>query len=304
VAHAALKHALETVISKAAKRGVVIDAAKWTPVVGALPNVYDVAKMARDFLVWKWQTLGGDPVIAFEAYRTGSGMAIRSTTTGGSGGLVRPEGADVSFSLSESGGNDSYNFTLKNVEGAALWEWRVGLDGDQPEPTDVSAPPGWKWDIVWNMDERCVRWWTEGANGWAAGDFGDSVINQGASLSGFSFTIPYRLQQCYFTATGTDLRMDGGMLSMVPNLSAAPPDFAPTEGETTKLQAYLDRPATASIKIFSGGLEYVTGAATESRPAGDFAVTWDGKGPDARRLFGRRHLRSLHAADHCYRSGR
>ena len=248
--------------------------------LNALLAPYNMLKILRDEVVWAAQTADGDPVIVFTAWHSGGGLTSLPASGGGTG-LVRPAGMDVSFDLTDSSGSKSYSFTLKNVKGAPLWEWRAGLDGDQPQPTAVSAPPGWNSDVVWSMDERCVRFWTEGPNGWAAGDFGSSVIPEGASLSGFSFTIPYRLQQCSFTATGTDMRIDGGMLLMIPALSAAPPDFAPTEGETTALHAYLDRPATASIKVFSGGTEFVTVAADEAKPAGQFTATWDGLGPDS-----------------------
>jgi Tol biopolymer transport system component len=269
---ATLKTILERLLHKK------IGGSAWLKAVEALLAPYNMLKILRDEAVWGVQTADGDPVIVFTAWHSGAGLM--SAGDGGGTGLVRPAGIDVSFDLAESPGNDAYNFTLKNVEGAALWEWRVGLDGDQPQPTAVSAPLGWKSDIVWSMDERCVRFRTEGPNGWAAGDFGGSVIPEGGSLSGFSFTLPYRLQQCSFTATGTDQRIDGGMLSMVPALSAAPPDFAPTEGETTQLLAYLDRPAAASIKIFSGGAEFLTVAADQAEPAGGFTATWNGTGPD------------------------
>jgi len=252
----------------------------WVSRVNALLAPYNMLKILRDEAVWAIQTWSGDPVIVFTAYHSSGLMSYSDGGGSGPTGLVRPAGVDVSFDLVESADGKTFNFTLKNVQGAALWEWRVGLDGDQPQPTAVSAPPGWKWDVVWSMDERAVRFWTEGPNGWASGDFGQSVIPEGGSLSGFSFTIPYRLQQCSFTAAGTDQRIDGGMLSLVPALSAAPPDFAPTEGETTALHAYLDRPAFASIKVYSNGSEYVTVAAEESHPAGNFSGTWDGRGPD------------------------
>ena len=243
-------------------------------------SYWALVKINRDMWVWGTST-DLSPSLTFEAYRSTSGQpAVRALTSGGSEGLVRGSGTAITYQLAEAGGQTTYNFTLGNTKGSPLWEWRIQLDEDQPSPISVAGPTGWKSEIVTDFPDRYVRWYTEGTGGWSSGDFGTGTIEQGSSLSGFSIVMPSRLEQVGFSASDTDLRIDGGMLAMVPGLFAIPPEFAPTEGESTTLQAYLDRPATVAMKIYSGGSEYKTISGSENKSTGAFEVNWDGLGSD------------------------
>ena len=286
--HELLRQAFQQVLREATgDPNFVLGGKAWLRAAGRVFAAWNMMKIIRDGIVWGVVTWNGTPSILYEAYRTATGaLSVRALDAlGETGAIARHDSLGLAFDVSEAGAD--YAFRLSNLAGAPLWEWRVDFAPDDPEPTAVAAPPGWGVEVVWEVMERCVRWYTQGPGGWAAGDFGTEVIPEGQSLSGFGFRLPQRMEALAYSATDVDFRVDGGMLRLVPGLVAAPDDLvADTTGETVDLIAYLDRPARASVAMYHGAAEYVSVAAAADRPGGEFVVPWDGRGPAGQIMAG------------------
>ena len=240
-------------------------------------TAWTLMKTCRDWMLWAGLTWNDNPSISFEACSTPQGnLGLRMESSGATGGLVRSSGTDITYSLRPSGDNTDYNFTLANVNGAPIWEWRIEFGSDAPEPVSASAPPGWEFEILYNESVKYVRWYTEGSEGWISGDFSSNTIAQGNSLAGFAVQVTARPEQCAYTVTDTDMKIDGGMLKMTPGLISAPQLFLPAK-ENTTLECYADRSATATLSIQQGSTVCKTLLSSTPKSAGGFSVDWDGK---------------------------
>lgn len=122
----------------------------------------------------------------------------------------------------------SYAFTL-NYDQAGdvqaltdnIWEWSFYLEPNTPIPVDVSSPSGWKFLYTATTGE--FDWYTEGPNGYAAGDFGKSVIIPGGSLSGFQLTTPLPPDVSVVTAYDQQFNSDANTATL-PAAPAAVPE--------------------------------------------------------------------------------
>ena len=248
----------------------------WLAKVAKALSAYDLIKISRDWVVWTAATWNNKPSLCFKAYATpNNGLAVHATSTGEPIGLIREQGMTVDYSQKPSGANTQCDFTLSNTKGSPIWEWRLTLDADQPQPTSISAPPGWSSELVWNMSEQCVRWYTEGPTGWASGDYGQNTLPQGSSLSGFSVEFANKPSQCGYSSTDTDQKLDGGIINMMPSVTAVPPDFIAGTGQTTFI-ASLDRPANASLKVIQGTTVCAVPLTDRALSAGQITTDWNG----------------------------
>jgi hypothetical protein len=254
----------------------------WEVTVSGVFTAWDLLKILRDEIVWGTQTAGGDPALVYHVYRTSSGsLGVRASgSLTALSSLVRLSGLDVTYDAAEATGGTSYSFAVTNTGDSGLWEFRIDLPASALPPISVAAPAGWQADTVWSGISHYARWYTQGPGGWGAGDFGPGVVAPSSTLSGFRMLLAQPLEQCAFSAMDTNLRLDAGMLSMVPGVVAAPPDFAPGADESTALVAYTDRAGTTAVTIYRDGEPYVEVDAPQDRPAGEFIVPWDGRDAD------------------------
>lgn len=70
-----------------------------------------------------------------------------------------------------------------------IWQWSFAMAPWTPLPAAVESPAGWKYQYKPQTGEFC--WYTEGTNGWVAGDFGATILPASGSLAGFRMNIPF-----------------------------------------------------------------------------------------------------------------
>ena len=275
----ALRLLIERIIRSAKHNpSFVLQKGSWEGPVGQALSYYGLLKIWRDWMIWGIAAYNGNPEISFEAEQAPSGAnRILAATTLDSAALAREQQTVLSFDVSQIDGQTNYNFNLGNIGVDPIWEWRIDLDPEGPQPTTVTAPPGWQGEVVWDVLNHYVRWYTQGENGWASGDFGTATIAQDQSLSGFGFQLAQPLTSCAYSATDTSLRLDGAMQQMMPSLTAAPASFDPAADESARMVCYLDRLASASVSIYHDGVKYLELLPEGQQTVEELAVDWNGK---------------------------
>lgn len=93
------------------------------------------------------------------------------------------------------------------------------MDPAVPAPTDVILPTGWKYTYDQTGGE--FDFYTEGPNGFGSGDFGNSVIQPGQSLSGFGLTTAAAPDLSVAFATDEAFNQDANVATL-PTTTPAP----------------------------------------------------------------------------------
>ncbi len=132
----------------------------------------------------------------------------------------------ISTSVINDSGIQSYSFTLsydqmgnENPLSEPIWSWVFAIPTDFGSPTDIVCPQGWQFIYDPNWGD-CI-WFTEGPEGWAAGDFGSNTIAPRGVLSGFSFKT--RLEPAYGLVIATDTAfVDDYTIATIPQVSPVP----------------------------------------------------------------------------------
>ncbi len=109
---------------------------------------------------------------------------------------VYAQSFSVNTSATPSSGGYLYEFTLRYDKPgdlksltAGIWQWSFAMAPWTPLPTAVESPVGWKYQYKPETGEFC--WYTEGTNGWVAGDYGATTLPASGSLAGFRMTMPF-----------------------------------------------------------------------------------------------------------------
>ena len=251
-------------------------------VVGQAIAAFNILTLLGDQCVWALTSAlhwgQGAPCIVFVADRASplGGVALRQASS--TPRLALPGDLEIAFDVTGIPGDRIYDFVLTNHGATPIWEFRLELDPALSSAPTIEAPVGWEGELLWSPWEHAVRWHTQGPTGWAAGDYGQAVIGEDASLSGFRVRIPSGFPAAVFTVTNANLEMCGGALAMEPGLTVAPPAFTPGDGESAFLEYYLERSAEATLGVWAADECVRTLVPSAPTEAGSYSQMWDGRG--------------------------
>ena len=157
-------------------------------------GAYSLLKVISSEVVFIAQTGGDTLKSTFTAYGTGGGagqgMALTpqpvASTLVASPALLGGSSAELSTAAIVTPSQTDWltEYTVTNSSMIPLWSYTLYYDADAGAPMQIGSPPAWAYDL--DSANGTVTWYTQGPNGWIAGDFGASTIPPNGQLAGFS----------------------------------------------------------------------------------------------------------------------